>query len=151
MAAIWELELPRNEKLVALCFADFANDQGECFPSLDRVAWKTGYSRRQAYSLVQALRARGILVPQDARRGRSRTVIYRVCPEKGAKIAPFGECAGPHKKVQSSVERVRPAAQKGAVATAPYPSVTVKSSQPSGSVTSKSSVLPGDTHPGSGS
>ena len=62
MSAIWELDLPRDEKIVALAFADHADDLGRCWPGIDRIAWKCGYSDRSVQRKIGALKDRGILV-----------------------------------------------------------------------------------------
>ncbi len=45
MAKAWEAEIGGTELLVLLSLADFANDEGECFPSLDTIAKKAKVSR----------------------------------------------------------------------------------------------------------
>jgi len=122
MARAWELDLPQNEKFIRLAFADHADDDGLAYPSIGRIAWKSGYSIRQVQTIVGELKERGILVATDgAKGGRSVATAYRICPEKGAKIAPFR----PLKRVRFATERVKPTAQKGEVATAYESSVTV--------------------------
>ncbi|GAB3528585.1 helix-turn-helix domain-containing protein [Photobacterium alginatilyticum] len=45
MSAVWDADnLKGNTKLIMLCLADFANDEGYCWPSLDRIAKKCGIS-----------------------------------------------------------------------------------------------------------
>jgi hypothetical protein len=39
MAAVWELNLPQNQKLVLLALADHADDRGTCYPSVARIAF----------------------------------------------------------------------------------------------------------------
>jgi len=89
MAAVWELELPANEKLIALAFADHANDSGLCFPSLSRIAWKCGISRETAKRVAANLREAGILVVERKSGGAGRPPLYRINPEKGVKLTPF--------------------------------------------------------------
>lgn len=123
MSGIWELDLPQNEKLVALAFADHANDEGLCFPSVERVAWKTGYKRRQTQKLIAKLVERGILEPEAFEKGgRGHSTLYRVRPEKGAKIAPFVGRKGRTPGHQGAHSR----AQKGALVSAPQPFITIR-------------------------
>lgn len=88
MTEIWELDLPQSEKLVALAFADHADDEGRCWPSFQRVAHKTGYSRRQVIRICRSLKARGIL-----ERIRQATAdmpsVYRIDPSRGVKLSPL--------------------------------------------------------------
>lgn len=122
MSQCWELDLAPNQKLVLLAFADHANDEGLfCFPSIARIAWKSGYSVRQAKAVIAKLRKAGILQPianfdptTGKGGGRGLTVSYRVSPENHAKIAPFirtGKgCSSERKGCSPTPERVQPAA-----------------------------------------
>ena len=62
MTQVWELDLPRSEKLIALALADHGDDDGaHIYPSVARIAWKTGYSERQVQDILRALEARGLI------------------------------------------------------------------------------------------
>lgn len=90
MSQVWELDLPRDEKIIALAFADHADDDGVCFPSVGRIAWKCGYSGRSVQRKVQGLIDLGILVvigPVDG--GRGIPVRYQVVPSAGTPLEPF--------------------------------------------------------------
>lgn len=58
MSQVWIAELDPVEKLVALCIADFADDEGKAWPSLATVAKKSGLAeitvRRKLKSLADA-------------------------------------------------------------------------------------------------
>jgi hypothetical protein len=112
MSRIWELDLPQNEKLIALAFADHADDDGLAYPKIPRIAWKSGYSERQTRAIVGRLRERGILEAVDGHAGGSGlATMYRVVPEKGARIAPFST-----KKPEATRRKtLKPRAEKGAV------------------------------------
>ena len=87
---VWELDLPQNEKLVALALADHADKDGVCWPSMKRIAWKTGYGERQARTIIGSLITKGVLrVLSDRRGGRGNSNQYQLQPEKGAKLAAF--------------------------------------------------------------
>jgi Helix-turn-helix domain len=109
MADVWELRLAESHKFILLGFADHANDEGFCFPSISRIAWKCGLSDRQVQRVVAALRDAGLLVPvKNLAGGRNRSTVYRVCPEKGDKLSPFISARGD----ALSAERVTSATQK---------------------------------------
>jgi hypothetical protein len=121
MAQVWELDLPQNEKLVLLAFADHADDEGICFPSVARIARKTGYSERQVQTIGKQLRAKGLIAPLS-RTGGGRTrggsylsVVYQISAEKGAKISPLK----PKQGCSPAQLGVKPSAVRGEVATAP--------------------------------
>lgn len=41
----WEMPVKGNEKLVLLALADYANDEGKCWPHIEKIAEKCGISR----------------------------------------------------------------------------------------------------------
>jgi hypothetical protein len=130
MAQVWELDLPQNQKLVLLAFADHADDDGICYPSVARIAWKSGYSERQIKAIGKELRAAGLMeLVKNADGGRGKTAVYKIRPEKGAKLSPFsarkgegGNTVSAPKGCGPAQERVKPGAQKGEVAAASQPS-----------------------------
>jgi hypothetical protein len=65
MSIAWEADLPLAEKAVLLCLCDHANDDGECWPSMARVARRSSMSERTAQRAIKALRDRGILAWHD--------------------------------------------------------------------------------------
>jgi hypothetical protein len=135
MTCVWALDLPQNEKLVLLALADHSDDRGFCYPSVERLAWKSSYSVRQMQAILKALRNRGILeVVGSSIGGRGHATQYLIHPEKGAKLAPFRAervrpvtrkgCGGPRERVQSSVA-------KGVVGRVSSQSILIESSKPS--------------------
>ena len=135
MAGVWELDLPQNEKLVLLALADHSDDRGSCYPSVERLAWKSGYSVRQMQAILKVLRNRGILeVVGSSIGGRGNTTLYQVHAEKGAKLAPFRtERVRPpaRKGCGGARERVRSSVAKGAVGRANQQSILIEPSEPS--------------------
>lgn len=62
MNIVWESKLRYDEKLVALCLADFGNDEGESiYPAVGYIAWKSGYSETQTKAILRRLRDAGYL------------------------------------------------------------------------------------------
>lgn len=63
MSKVWEKDLAHSEQSLLLAMADYADDDGRnCYPSYDRLSWKTGYSKRQVQRIIQELCGKGILV-----------------------------------------------------------------------------------------
>lgn len=91
MTAVWKLDLPRDEKIVLLAFADHADDDGFCFPSVGRIAWKCGYStrsiQRKISDLVNERKILQIVGVEDHKNGKPTR--YRVLPSKGTVLPPF--------------------------------------------------------------
>ena len=123
MTEVWQLNLPQNEKLVLLAFADHSDDDGVCFPSHKRVAWKTCISGRTVTRIVKKLEARGILRVLRPATGPGKASVYRVIPAKGDRLSPIVSGR------QSVQERVTDATGKGDTAVSTQPSGTV--TQPS--------------------
>ena len=130
MSIIWERsERSGSELLLLLALADHADDSGNCYPSVARLAAKTRMSERSVQYMLRSLVESGELQIQQGG-GRSNTNIYRLCPppavsEKvqtipgnSANLAPFAE-----KGCNLAAERVQSGAGKGATAIAPEPSI----------------------------
>ncbi len=63
MSQVWDKEFTHSEQSILLAMADYAGDDGRnCYPSYDRIAWKTGYSERQVQRIIKDMVAKGILV-----------------------------------------------------------------------------------------
>jgi hypothetical protein len=56
MSAVWERDdLTSTQKLVLLALADWANDEGLCWPSIDRVAVKASLTSRGVQKTIRSL------------------------------------------------------------------------------------------------
>jgi DNA-binding transcriptional regulator YhcF (GntR family) len=114
MTWIWENSLEEGTNLLMLlAIADHANDDGVCWPSIERLAQRARVKERQAQYIIKNLEANGAIEVQRGV-GRNNTSLYFV---KGAPDCTFSQ----KEKVQSSVKKVQSSALKGAVAIAPEP------------------------------
>jgi len=67
---VWDLDLPHSLSWILMALADHADHDGvRCWPSVELIGWKTGYSRRQVQRLMRQLQALGILVLLVERKG----------------------------------------------------------------------------------
>jgi len=161
MSQVWELDLPHNAQSIFLALADHADDDGYCYPSVGRLAWKTGYGVRQVQRTLKDLRDQKLAVPTGSvAGGRHNTVVYRLDPSAGKQKPPFqprterqiladikGDNMTPFdaeaeikgdiqdaERVTFETQRVSPETLKGDIAMSPEPSVTVieTSKEPSG-------------------
>lgn len=66
MGEAWRMAIPTTEKMVLLCLCDFANDRGECWPSVDTLAGKCSLSDRTVQKAIKQLREWGIVRTVDA-------------------------------------------------------------------------------------
>jgi len=171
MTQVWELDLPHNTQSILLALADHADDDGFCYPSVGRLAWKTGYGVRQVQRTLKELRDQGLAIATGSLAGgRYNTVVYKLDPGagrrkpafepksqrqtlaeiKGDNLTPFSEppeIKGDTQDVQRvtfETERVSPESQKGDIAMSPKPSGTVKDSsiEPSRAQTANSHEHP---------
>jgi len=77
MGLVWDCGLPRNEKYILLALADHADHEGRnIYPSVGRVAWKTGYDERMVQRLIKKLIIQGVLVGEGS--GKRGTNRYRI-------------------------------------------------------------------------
>lgn len=62
MSFVWDnMELKGNNKLVMLCLADFANDEGYCYPSIETIARKSGIAESTTKGVIKRLVEEGFL------------------------------------------------------------------------------------------
>lgn len=89
MSLVWELDLHPNHKIILLAYADHAHDDGShVFPSLKRIAYKTGYSRDQVRRISRELKEAG-LMEQVADPTYNRPAEYMLTLERGSKLPPL--------------------------------------------------------------
>lgn len=78
MAFVWDHgPSDRAERFVLLALADFANDDGECWPSVDGIARKTCMTERGCQKIIRRLEDTGWIVV-DAGLGRRNCNIYKL-------------------------------------------------------------------------
>ena len=86
MAAVWEREdISATEALILLALADHANDEGNCYPSVGRLAKRCKMSDRGVQKIVQRLVERGLLeVDQQAGKRGANVFQLHLTPEPGS-------------------------------------------------------------------
>ena len=77
MALAWKAAIPSGRKLVLLSLCDHANDQGECYPSVETIARKCGMGQRTVQQHISELESAGVL---ERRFRRGRSTLYRLEP-----------------------------------------------------------------------
>ena len=98
MSAVWQVDLPGTEKLVLLALADWSNDDGRCWPSMQQLATKSGLTDRAVRAIIGRLVDKGLL-GRDEKPGKG--VNYTVYP--GTSFRP--EEASPRKETAKTPER----------------------------------------------
>lgn len=77
MAAVWErIDLTSTQKLVLLALADWANDEGLCWPSIDRLAAKTSMAGRSVQRIIRDLESTGFIKRDEVLGKGNRYWIY---------------------------------------------------------------------------
>lgn len=74
-AVCWRVQLPAGEKLVLLCLADFADDDGTCWPGIELLMERTGMAERTVREHLKRLEAAALL-ERERRVGQS--AVYRI-------------------------------------------------------------------------
>lgn len=119
MSAIFDSEtLGPTERLIMLALADHADDSGRCYPSISRLASRTGLSERALRTNIRSLEAQGYLrILIGAGQGGSNVYFVSATPAADAPrqgMPPGSRCPTPRHLVP-----VTPAAD------APKPSGTI--------------------------
>lgn len=79
MGLCWRLQMGPPAKAVLIALADMANDEGYCWPSLERLCERTCFGRTAVINAIAWLEAHGIVRPS---RSTGRSTTYWVEPEK---------------------------------------------------------------------
>ena len=89
MALAWKTDMPAGRKLVLLSLCDHADNQGECYPSVEAIARKCSMGQRTVQQHISDLERAEMLV-RRFRKGRS--TLYRL---QAAKFFSHAEPAVP--------------------------------------------------------
>jgi DNA-binding transcriptional regulator YhcF (GntR family) len=82
MALCWPLQLPPTAKAVLISMADFANEAGECWPSVSTIAERTCLVPRSVIRAIKELESFGVV---RAARSNGRHTSYLITPDQYAK------------------------------------------------------------------
>lgn len=150
MGLVWELDLPKTEKLVLLALADHADHYGNgARPGVELLAWKVGADRRtiqrtlrslETLRLVEVVHSGGGLRGGPGHGRRGFATVYRLTLENGVKLPPFTLASDAGEVIPSESTRAAPGARKGGTddreqrrprrPNRPEPSRTVSRGQP---------------------
>ena len=79
MSLVWDSgKLNGSELLALLALADFANDEGYCWPSVPRIAKRIRTSERQAIRVLRSIGERGFIAIVESGNGRGSPTMYRI-------------------------------------------------------------------------
>ncbi len=79
MSQVWHhAEVEGAELLVLLALADFAGDDGWCWPSMTTIAKKSRMTERGARGIVRRLETKGLLICKLSTGGKGRSSRYQV-------------------------------------------------------------------------
>lgn len=95
MTEVWALDERGGRRDVLFALADHADDDGFCWPSIRRIAWKAGLDRRHVQRILRQLERDGLVETiHNEAGGRGLSRSYRLHLEKGVKKPPFEVAAG---------------------------------------------------------
>ena len=77
MTAIWEMDFTPVDKLVLLALADWANEDGKCWPSIAKIAAKTGCGERTVQRALREAENRGLLTRHE---NKGKGCVYTIDP-----------------------------------------------------------------------
>jgi len=140
-SACWSLQLPPGPKFVLMALADFANEDGLCWPAVATLCERTGFSERAVQGHLKALEQAGAVTRQD---GRGRSTVYRIQVEQ----APVKAVDTPAESAPQPRRICTPPPQnlRGSPAeSAPDPSLNHQGSKKEGEV--RASRLPANWEP----
>ncbi len=81
MAEVWKLaKVEGGELLVLLALADFADDDGLCWPSVATIAEKSRLTERGTRGIIRRLEQKGFLSSEISRGGKGSSNRYYVMP-----------------------------------------------------------------------
>jgi hypothetical protein len=117
MTAVWDnTPYEGGELLVLLALADWADDQGRCWPSVPSIAQKARMKERQVYNILRKFRADEVIQCEQGG-GRGHSTVYLI---NTAKIAGF----------RSQAKTLQPSAVKPCTAVHENPALECKSPRP---------------------
>ena len=91
MAKVWDLpELDQRRKMMLLALADFANDEGCCWPKQETLARRCSMSRRTTQRVLADLEAEGWLSVDRAANVKGRSSTYWISLEMLEDVASKG-------------------------------------------------------------
>ncbi|NAZ37170.1 helix-turn-helix domain-containing protein [Rubellimicrobium sp. CFH 75288] len=98
MARVWDRgPEDRDELLVLLALADFADDEGFCYPSMPAIAAKARMTERGVRGILRRLEASG-WVTTERGGGKGRSSRYRVNPDPPSHAQPGTPFPEPHSR-----------------------------------------------------
>lgn len=88
MTRAWDLDLPASEKLALLCLCDHANDDGQCWPSIERMTQRCGVHRATVFRILRRLESAGLIRRENR---QNTTSVFRITLEsKPCDCSGFG-------------------------------------------------------------
>lgn len=91
-AAVWDMDLPPNKKLILLALADHADHEGKnVYPGNDLLVKKTGLCKRQVQRILALLEKSRHIKKSSGGSGRSNKASYEINLIKGDIVSPFRE------------------------------------------------------------
>ena len=145
MDMVWQnaTDLQGNDLLVMLALADWANEQGACWPSVPKLAEKARVAERTVRYIIRRLEERGYIQIEE-QRGRNHTNQYLLNLQvlQPKKVQPL-QVSVPVKPASYDTQNLQVTTVKPAIAIAPNPSIE-PSVKPSNKKSARATTIPAD-------
>jgi len=74
---VWAISMPATDKLVLLALANYASDDGQCWPSLDKLGKDTGLHPKSVSRCIRRLK-KGKLIDTKRRMNNSSVILLKL-------------------------------------------------------------------------
>lgn len=110
LARVWKTDMPDPQtKLLLLKLADNANDEGVCWPSLQRIERETGLSKTTICKKLKALEGAGIIERRTGGVNKNTVYFLKLPSEGSAPRAQGGSAPDAQPSAPDALGVVRPA------------------------------------------
>lgn len=96
MAAAWDADVSGGDLLVLLALADFAGDDGWCWPAVATIAQRARMTDRGARGIIRRLEEKGLILCEISKGGKGRGSRYMVLPNPEPHSANTEQNPEPH-------------------------------------------------------
>ena len=103
MSKVWEMDMKAVDKIILLAIADYADDEGVCWPRQSTIAAKTGVTRQTVNQKMKQMEQQNLLEKRDG-----KTILFPVREaDNGVSEADSVECQAGRQESQAGRQEGR--------------------------------------------